>query len=199
MRDKAGAIALVAGALLIGTGQSLADGAEARVEASRAAVKAFAQSLQQALQTAMASEGAVAAIEVCNHEAPAIAAHQSEANGWQVGRTSLKPRNPGNAPDAWQQTVLERFETEKAAGKPVETLEAWEVVETGGERTFRYMKAIPTGPVCLTCHGGNLSPELAAKLDTLYPDDKARGYALGDIRGAFTVSQPINQGTAGRP
>jgi hypothetical protein len=32
---------------------------------------------------------------------------------------------------------------------------------------------------------------VAAKLKTLYPDDKATGYQTGDVRGAFTISQPM--------
>lgn len=192
MRLPMRVIVLVAGAVTIGVGPSAADTLEPRVEGSRAVTKAFAQTLQQALQTAMATDGPVAAIEVCSSEAPAIAARQSDEHGWQVGRTSLKPRNPANAPDAWQRAVLTRFEAEKAAGRPVEALETWEIVETGGAPLFRYMKAIPTGPVCLTCHGTAIDPEVAAKLDALYPADTARGYALGDIRGAFTITQPIN-------
>jgi hypothetical protein len=56
----------------------------------------------------------------------------------------------------------------------------------------RYMKAIPTAAKpCLACHGAKISPEVAAKLDDIYPEDKARGYGAGDIRGAFTIRQPM--------
>lgn len=192
MRGQVRAVALVSGILITAAGQSAAESLDTRVEDSRAVVKTFSQTLQQALQTAIKADGPVAAVEVCHSAAPAIAAQQSEAHGWQVGRTSLKPRNPDNAPDDWQRAVLVRFDAEKAAGKPMADLETWTVVESDGKRTFRYMKAIPTGEVCLTCHSSDLSPELAAKLDALYPDDKARGYALGDIRGAFTISQPMD-------
>lgn len=192
MHRQAGATALISGFLVVVAGQAAAESVDARVDSSRAVVASFAQALQQALQTAIEADGPVTAIDVCHSAAPAIAAQQSDAHGWQVGRTSLKPRNPNNAPDDWQRAVLIRFESEKAAGKPVADLETWKVVESGGQRTFRYMKAIPTGEVCLTCHGSNLSPELAAKLDALYPEDKARGYALGELRGAFTVSQPMD-------
>lgn len=192
MHRQAGATALISGFLVVVAGQAVAESVDARVDSSRAVVTSFAQALQQALQTAIKADGPVTAIDVCRSAAPAIAAQQSNAHGWQVGRTSLKPRNPNNAPDDWQRAVLIRFEAEKAAGKPTADLETWEVVDSGGQRTFRYMKAIPTGEVCLTCHGSDLSPELAAKLDALYPEDKARGYALGQLRGAFTVSQPMD-------
>ena len=64
----------------------------------------------------------------------------------------------------------------------------WATVnDADGSRTFRYLNAIPTAPVCLKCHGGELDPGLAGELDELYPDDRARGFSTGDLRGAFTV------------
>jgi len=70
-----------------------------------------------------------------------------------------------------------------------------EVVEEGGKKEFRFMKAIGMPPLeqmpCLKCHGENIDPKVAAKLDELYPNDKARGYKVGDIRGAFTIRQPM--------
>jgi hypothetical protein len=53
------------------------------------------------------------------------------------------------------------------------------------------MKAIPTAKVCLACHGSAITPEVTAALDEAYPQDQARGYAEGDIRGAFSLSKPL--------
>ena len=139
----------------------------------------------------MKSGGPVEAIVVCNEKAPAIAARHGDAKDWDVGRTSLKYRNPDNAPDAWETSILQSFEQRKADGEDVKTLDYGEFVELDGKKAFRYMKAIPTGEVCLNCHGGDtVKPEVAARLADLYPDDKARGYSIGDIRGAFTIVQP---------
>jgi hypothetical protein len=44
---------------------------------------------------------------------------------------------------------------------------------------------------CLKCHGTDIDPAVAAKLDALYPKDMARGYKAGDVRGAFTLRQPM--------
>ena len=65
-----------------------------------------------------------------------------------VARTSLKYRNPDNATDAWERKVLEQFEARKANGEDPKQITHTEVVEDGGKKTFRFMKAIPTGPVC---------------------------------------------------
>jgi len=159
---------------------------------ARAAVKAFAQSLKAALSAAIEEGGPKHAIGVCNIDAPQIAQRESAAFGGRVGRTSLKRRNPANAPDGWELDVLNDFEARKAAGEDVDGLEHVEVVEENGRRVLRYMKAIPTAGICVTCHGADLDPELAAVLDALYPTDQARGFAVGDIRGAFTVRKALD-------
>src|SRR5690606_42146159 len=43
-------------------------------------------------------------------------------DGWLVRRTSLKVRNPGNAPDAFEERILRNFEERFAEGAPVDTL-----------------------------------------------------------------------------
>ena len=163
----------------------------ARIGASRETIKSFAGALQKQLKSAMADGGPTAAIEVCNTAAPEIAQTASAAHGWSVGRTSLKLRNPDNAPDAWELAVLRDFEVRKAAGEDPGGIDHAEIVVGDGQRTFRYMKAIGTQPVCIVCHGNSIAPEVTAKLDTLYPEDRARGFAVGDIRGAFSIAQPV--------
>ncbi len=165
---------------------------EQRVEQSRAVVKEFAGALKAKLKGALAAGGAVEAISVCSAVAPAIASQQSIKHGWHVGRTSLKPRNPVNAPDSWEESVLKDFETRKEAGADPARMEYFEIVEQNGKKVFRYMKAIPTAnKPCLACHGTDIKPDIAAALDKAYPDDQARGYKAGDIRGAFSITQPM--------
>jgi hypothetical protein len=45
--------------------------------------------------------------------------------------------------------------------------------------------------VCLKCHGDiSKNPKLAQKIATIYPNDKATGYKMGDLRGAIVVTMP---------
>lgn len=164
---------------------------EERIAASREVAQAFSKELREQLMQAMQSGGPVEAIAVCNTAAPEIARVHSEAQGWSVGRTSLKPRNPGSAPDAWETAVLQQFEQRKAVGEDPAALEFAEVVTTEAGQVFRYMKAIPTAEPCLACHGSNVAPDVAARLQELYPQDQATGFDLGDLRGAFTIEQPM--------
>jgi predicted Zn-dependent protease len=88
--------------------------------------------------------------------------------------------------------VLRNFEASAAAGEDPNKIEFSAVVDQQGQRTYRYMKAIPTAEKpCLACHGKTLAPQVAARLKELYPDDRATGYAAGEIRGAFTLSRPL--------
>jgi Skp family chaperone for outer membrane proteins len=162
------------------------------VAEAKAIVKEFAETLQGELQAAIKEGGPVNAIAVCQDRAPAIAADLSERTGWEVGRTSLKTRNTAdNAPDAWEAKVLAEFDERRAAGEDVQPMAYAATVTSDDAKTFRFMKAIPTADVCLACHGSDITPEVTAALDERYPDDMARGYSKGEVRGAFTLSKPL--------
>lgn len=152
----------------------------------------FGKTLVGHVKGGLKSGGPVKTIEVCNNVAPSVAAELSKKHGVELGRTSLKLRNPDNAPDAWEKSVLMKFEARKAAGEDVKKLAHAEVVTEGGKQYFRMMKAIPTAQKpCLMCHGGKVKPGIESKLGSLYPADKARGYKAGDIRGAFTLKKAL--------
>jgi hypothetical protein len=162
---------------------------DALLAEARSLVKQFGGQLKGEVAAGMKAGGPVATIEICKVKAPLIASDLSAASGWDVARTSLKLRNPNNAPDDWERQVLEQFEARKAAGEPVAELEYAEVVGSGDDQRYRYMKAIGTEQVCLNCHAAEIKPEVEARLGVLYPEDRARGFSVGDIRGAFTLSK----------
>jgi hypothetical protein len=147
-------------------------------------VKRFGGSLKPELKKALKSGGPANAIGVCSEKAPEIAENLSKDTGWNVKRVSLKPRNDKSAiPDAWEQKVLAEFDRRQAAGEKADKMAFGEMVD--GQ--YRFMKALGTGKVCLNCHGAKVKPEVEAALQEYYPQDKARGYELGQIRGAITL------------
>ncbi|TVP84886.1 MAG: DUF3365 domain-containing protein [Thioalkalivibrio sp.] len=166
-----------------------AESVDERIAASQEAIQEFAQTLQGHLMEAMQEGGPTEAISVCRQVAPQIAEDISAETGWSVGRTSLKLRNPDNAPDAWEREVLEHFEARHAEGVPASELAYHETVQEDGEEMFRLMRAIPTGGLCLTCHGSEPSGDIQHALEQMYPEDQAIGYSEGDVRGAFTIIQ----------
>ncbi|WP_338411399.1 DUF3365 domain-containing protein [Pseudoalteromonas nigrifaciens] len=151
---------------------------------ARSTVKAFSTDLKNVLVSTMKASGPVAAIAVCNISAPAIALQHS-ANEWEISRTSLKVRNPNNQANEWLNSILLDFEQRKENGEPIANIEHQEQKADA----WYLVKAIPTGQACLACHGSELKPEVKNKLTELYPSDKATGFNLGDIRGAFVVKK----------
>jgi hypothetical protein len=172
--------------------QALAIDTEQLTQKSREAIKALGGELKNTLQASMKTSGPIDSVAMCQIKAPEITNQISQSKGMVVARTSLKYRNQKNKPDAWEKSVLEKFEQRKQKGEAVKTMEYSELTEHNGEKVFRYMKAIPTGEVCLKCHGSNVPQPIASKINSLYPDDKATGFKMGDIRGAFSVIQSIN-------
>ena len=162
---------------------------EAALERARLATQAFSGALKSELMAAMQEGGPIAAIAVCNQRAPAIARQVSDRQGMELKRVSQRYRNPDNAPNAWQLTVLQSFEASEEAGQDPRSLSWHQRVGSGTDRELRYMKAIPTDALCLQCHGAAIDPKVAAKINQLYPNDRATGYEQGDIRGAFVVTQ----------
>lgn len=144
-------------------------------EAGAEAVLPFKKGLKGALVAGL-EDGPVSAIAACRVEAPKLAANAS-SESVRVGRTSGKLRNPANAPKPWMKPLLERYETDPEDREPAVVLI--------DEHTVGYVEPIFMQPLCVTCHGADLAPDLEAKLDELYPGDQARGYVAGDLRGVF--------------
>ena len=143
----------------------------------------FKQDLQQALQEGLA-QGGVEAIAACRLKAPEIATSLSR-DGVRMGRSSHRLRNPANAAPQWVVPILEAYASDPSDSTP-------RTVSVGTDRTG-YIEPIFVQPLCLTCHGAELAPEVAAQISALYPTDRAVGYAVGDLRGVFWVEFPRPQ------
>ena len=109
--------------------------------------------------------------------------------GWEVARTSLRVRNSANQADIWETQMLNRFDSAFKAGSPITELTATKQ----DQEAYRYMQAIPTGQVCLACHGQQVEPALLKTIKMNYPMDTATGFTLEDIRGAFTLSKALDK------
>jgi hypothetical protein len=186
--------AIAALTVCLSVAQAVADqasdlGAQTRPVASRLVTE-----LSAALRDAALAHGPVGSIVVCRDIAPALAGTLSREHGWRVSRVSLRTRNPLlGSPDAWEQGVLLDFDRRAAAGEPATALEHAEIVDEPAGRYFRYMQAVPVGPLCAGCHGPKetMAEELRAELERQYPHDLAIGYAPGQVRGAVTIKRPL--------
>ena len=129
--------------------------------------------------TAALEQGAVHAITVCSERAPALAEEKSKAFAVRVGRTSLSLRNPDNGAPEWAKQHV-------GAGQAAPAYFGG----AGGE--FAALYPIRLMPQCLQCHGkvDDLAPEVRDVLAKNYPQDRATGFAAGDLRGWFWVEVP---------
>lgn len=177
--------------MVCSSGQQSHASMETETAAAKDAIQQLAGTLQTELKAAIQAGGPVSAIGVCNTRALPITQKVATEHGLILRRVSLKNRNPANLPNDWQTAVLKGFEQQKAEGRDSGSLAWSETVEIDGGREFRFMQAIPTGDVCLLCHGTQLSAEVSQVLAELYPMDRATGYRAGDIRGAFVVTRKL--------
>jgi Protein of unknown function (DUF3365) len=163
-----------------------------RLAEARAVTKSYSEKLKAELQAALKAGSVKDAVGACTTIPTTLDTTLSEESGFDVGRTALKLRNVENTPDDWERGNLEAFVKQLAGGNTHKTVEAYDVTVTKeGQKLFRYMKPIMMHEMCLGCHGSNVAQDVKAAIARSYPDDKAVGFAVTDMRGAFTLVQEI--------
>jgi hypothetical protein len=179
-------------AALLGCAAFPAAAQDAWIAEARQVATSVPPKLLSVLTAEIERSGAAGAIGVCREEAPKLAQAATQETGWRVRRVSLLERNPKAVPDDWERAALEDFDRRAAAGEKPATLERAEVVQLQGKPVMRYMRALPVVELCTQCHGtaDRISPAVRERLSELYPQDKATGYSVGQIRGAMTISKP---------
>lgn len=141
----------------------------------------------------MKEGGPVGAIGACNTIAPELNTALTDESSFEIARTALRVRNPDNAPDVWELAALELFQKAMASGGDPKTLETYDVVTTKeGQRLFRYMRPITMHEPCMACHGPSVAQDVKAEIAKYYTDDKAIGFNLGEMRGAFSLVQQLD-------
>jgi hypothetical protein len=161
----------------------------ARADLEKRAVAAsdrLMSALMTELSAALAKGGPDEAVRVCGDVAQRITDETAKSEGFTVRRTSLRVRNPANAADGWETSVLQSWES----GAPADRTE---VVDGPKGRDFRFLRPIRLRSLCVQCHG---SPEqipdaVTAALRGRYPQDRATGFREGDLRGAVSVRIPV--------
>ncbi len=168
--------------------------AEVRALGERA-INRLAVTLVNEVSVAVAKSGAENAVDVCHLKALPLTGEilSGLPRITAVKRTSLRLRNPANAPDPAEQLALDRVQRDMEAGKLPKVL-VQRLDLAPGRQEWRVYRPIGIAPQCVTCHGPkeSLAPELQARLAKTYPADNATGYTVGQWRGLIrvTVSDP---------
>lgn len=185
---------LISITLLLAALPVLAQDIDALAAETKKTVLPVVPKVVSAMQEAVANKGVAEAIPVCKELAPALIKEKRQETGWDIRRVSLKTRNAERGtPDLWEARQLADFNIRAANGESAGALEKSEIVSIDGLPVFRYMKALPVSEACLKCHGPaeGLDAGLKAKLTESYPNDQAKGYSIGQVRGALTVKRPL--------
>jgi uncharacterized protein DUF3365 len=119
---------------------------------------------------------------------PDVAATRCEGaarpEGVTTGRTSARLRNPRNAPPAWAAAWVDATDGRKASDVSPRAFDL-------GDRVG-LLRPIEVRRRCLGCHAPAeaLDEGTRAWLRRSYPEDRALGYALGDLRGFWWAEAP---------
>lgn len=158
-------------------------------QTAKKSMKMLGSSLKSELKSKFKQDpSGMAAIKYCSDEAQKMTAEVNEKleDGVSVRRTALKYRNDANKPSAQDIEVMKQFkkdiEVEKKSAKTM-----MKIVETD-DKTYVY-KAIAVAPPCLKCHAeaSKIDKNVLNEINKKFPHDKAKGFKLGDFRGAMVV------------
>ncbi len=141
--------------------------------------------LKDSLVGSMKKGGPLEAIKFCNVQATELTKSFAEEHNADTKRVSDKNRNPENAASPAELEVMAHYRQLMEAGEP---LLPKVVLNEQGRKNF--YAPILTANECLACHGAasEMQPELVQLIDSLYPTDKAKGYAVKELRGLWSVN-----------
>jgi len=169
---------------------------ENAMQETRDIASAMLKELGQTLQSAMANGGPENAIGVCKTQAPEIAQNLSAKHQLQVARVGTRARNAVmGQPNEWQALALKQFEARLGNGDKPQDIEFVQLTKSGSyDLELRYAKPIVMQAMCTACHGSpeQITPAVKAKLQQLYPNDKAVDYKPGELRGAVVVTRILS-------
>lgn len=161
---------------------------ERYTEQGKTIAQASFRALSSQLEIAMNSGGVEQAMWFCNAVALPLTDSLSKQYGAVIKRTSLKLRNPQNAPDSMETTMLKIYLQMSRMRNPVMVPKILEKNDT--EIQF-FAPIVIKEEACLKCHGiigQTMKEEDYAIIKKHYPNDKAIDYRMGKFRGMWSIS-----------
>jgi len=130
-------------------------------------------------------KGTLEALAFCNEKAYPLTDSMSVVHNASIKRVSDKPRNQNNLANKKELTYINSFKNDiknNTEPKPI--------VDVLEDKVQVYYP-IKTNAMCLQCHGKpnqDIKRPILKSLANLYPDDKAVGYDLNQVRGIWSIS-----------
>jgi hypothetical protein len=136
------------------------------------------------LKIQMQTNGAIGALHFCSQNALSLTEQVAKETKTSIRRVSINERNPVNKVTANETALLKTWEDLLKNGQP---LPPYEIVNLSQNTAIYYKPIMINNEACLKCHG-NVEGELAKAIKAAYPEDKATGYKMGDLRGMVAVT-----------
>lgn len=142
--------------------------------------------LLQNVATAIQHGGTDYAVEFCNSQAIPLTDSTARRLKVYIQRLSDKNRNPANA----IQTQMDSLAWEK-----IKSDKSGFVEENKSGEVYYYKPIVIAMPTCIKCHGGKEDISIGTQkiIAEKYPNDKAIGYQMGDLRGMWKIKLKENQ------
>lgn len=103
----------------------------------------------------------------------------AEENDWKIQQLALKYRNPAHRLDPKAEQVYDMMLEDP------DVMGLWVQSEMDGREGIRYFRRIAVEEACLACHGAK--EERPDFIKQGYPEDRAYGFEVGDLRGLYSV------------
>lgn len=142
--------------------------------------KVLASNLVEAIQES-GTEGALA---FCNIQAIPLTDSMSVELEAHIKRVTDQPRNPDNLANKSELEYIRSAKLDLSEGKEVSPS-----IHYINEKVIGYYPII-TNQLCMQCHGNEnsqIDDATLEKINTLYPEDQATGYDVGELRGIWVV------------
>lgn len=146
-------------------------------------IATFAQTtLLQNVSNAMQKGGTEYAVEFCQIKALPITDSLSGKYSVAIRRITDQNRNPENGlKTEMDRKVFYAFTLDNSK---------MDTILRKQDNVVYYKRINLAMPACVKCHGNpqtDINPATLQKIKSLYPDDKATGYAMGDFRGLWKI------------
>ncbi len=156
------------------------------IEKGKEVVQSSFKELSSQLTEQMKMGGPAQAIPFCNEQALPITHQLSEKFNVTIKRTSDKLRNSKNKPTESELEIIEKYKNLLARKKGLSP-----IVELDNNGKKHFYAPITLKANCVVCHG-RLKEGINAKTDSIiksfYPNDRAIGYAEGELRGIWSIT-----------
>ncbi len=144
------------------------------------------KTLGKNLKKTIKTKGTKEAVSFCSVTAYPILDSMSNVHNAKIVRVSDKNRNPNNIANKKETEYILNYQKQLDKGEDLKP-----IVEETDEMAVFYMPIV-TNDMCLQCHGpkNKIEPEVLKEIKKHYPNDKATGYNINQIRGIWRVEIP---------